>query len=294
MNVKFFIIILLFYIECSCSMDCSQRQENLLGTKCGKIYKELRKEKKINNGFNFYDQWKYYKNECSQNGEFQMYLGDALQADGKEIEAQKILQTIINDKGKIYDVRAAYWSLMYLLMKTKNYDEAKKVALEAIVHYPKWYRGYLNYGELMLYENKFTVAKEYLEHSIMLQDQHSEAYAALAVIYRIYFKDHNIATKIYKKAIAIQNDKVLFSKFLATDEIVRSAMMEKDFRLAIWMLEKQKELFPKVVNEEWYAKLSTQVYSYLKKNNITEVLTPEEYIALKSNQTAPLDIIGKS
>jgi len=60
------------------------------------------------------------------------------------------------------------------------------------------------------------------------------------------------------------------------------------------MLEKQKELFPKVVNEEWYAKLSTQVYSYLKKNNITEVLTPEEYIALKSNQTAPLDIIGKS
>jgi tetratricopeptide (TPR) repeat protein len=272
-------------------LSCEEQHIDPMATKCGKLYESLHQKEKQDSQFDFFSEWFKHKDMCSKTGEYEIYLADNMQVKGKNKEAEKILRRVIKEKGNKYDIRAAYWVLMQSLTSRDAFEESKVVALEVMRHYPYWYRGYLNYGWLLVYDSNFLEAKKYLEKSIELENNHPEAYALLGVFFR-FQRDNAMAVRMYKKAISLGQNFALFSVVPASLENIRSAMMQKDYKLAAWILEKQVELYPKIAQTKDYQDLKDQVMSYFN-NNIIDPFTPEERKALAAGAD-PLDIIGRN
>jgi tetratricopeptide (TPR) repeat protein len=273
-------------------LSCQEQQVDPTETKCGEIYNALLLEFEKNKQFNVDKEWKKYKSECSETGEYEIYLADRLQGHGQHEEGEKVLRKIIKEKGATHDMRLAYAILMQSLSSRFILDDLKQVSLECVLRYPYWYRGYLIYGEALVYEGDYLEAKKYIEKAISMEDRYAEAYALLTIIYRLEFRDHAMAVKMYKKAISFQQNSTLFAISNTTLEGVGAAMMQDEYKLAAWILEKQVELYPEANQKEWYKDLKTRVWSYFKEDNIQDPFTPEERKSL-ADGADPLDIIGR-
>lgn len=294
------VIIIMFCIQPGgvAGLSCEQQYTNIFDTPCGKIYEALDKKEENDKKVDFFRVWKKYEQQCSETGEYQVYRADVLQARGKHKEAQSIVKKIIHEKGQKHDVRAAYAILIQsLLSENKKLDEklheAKEVAMECIIRYPYWYRGYLDYGTVLVHQNKFEEGKKYIDKSISLQDSYSEPYGILTIIYHLHYKDAAMAVKMYKKGLLKKQYIPLLGIPNTTISVVKCAMNQKDYKTAVWVLEKEKELFPNFSETEWYKNLSNKVNAYFKQNHITEVFTAEEKEALKADRLDVLEILGR-
>jgi tetratricopeptide (TPR) repeat protein len=267
-------------------LSCEQQYTNVFDTACGKFYKELVNSTEKNEKIHFYNEWKKYKKQCSVTGEYQIFLADSLQSEKKHKEAQILLKKVILEKGKKYDVRAAYQILMHSVFRENKLDEMKELAMQCIIQYPYWYRGYLEYGTALVFQNKFEEGKQYIDKSISLQDYYSEPYGMLTIIYHLHYKDPAMAVKMYKKGLSMKQDLPLFAIPQATFSVVKCAMNQKDYKTAVWALEKEQELFPALAKTDWYIELNNRVNAYFRQNNINrdEVFTTEERAALKAGK----------
>ena len=102
-----------------------------------------------------------------------------------------------------------------------------------------------------------------------------------------------MAVKMYKKGLSKKQDALLLAIPQATFSAVKCAMNQKDYKTAVWVMEKEKELFPELAKTDWYQGLEEKMDKYFKQNNITEVFTPEERKTLKSGKLDVLKILGE-
>jgi len=281
------------------SLSCTEQFTDVFDTTCGKIYEKVYELTKNDKTKNFFEEWKKYEKECSETGEYKIYLAGHLQAIGKKEEANKILRKVILEKGEKHDVRAAYLALLISLKSQKDFlkkedkiREAKEMAMQAMILYPYWYRGYLDYGELLVYQNKFMEGKKYLERSVELQPNHAEPYAFLTIIYHLHFDDPKKALTMYKKALAMKQEKLLFSMPHPTLSVVKCAMAQKEYKTAVWIMVRQKELYPEFAEAECFQNLEKEMKDYFRRNDIANVFTLEEQEALMSEEVDILKILG--
>ena len=164
--VKLFVFIFCFGTGTVMGLSCEQQYTNIFDTSCAKIYDGLRRSATHNGKIDLFNEWRKYERQCSETGEYQIYLADRLQAMGRDEEAQSILRKIILEKGQQHDVRAAYGVLLQSLLSENKLNEAKEVAMQCMIHYPYWYRGYLDYGKVLVFQNKFEEGKTYIDKSI--------------------------------------------------------------------------------------------------------------------------------
>jgi len=288
-------IMIVLQSEAVKGLDCVEQSTNVFDTPCGKFYEKIYRNSEVDIKINLFKEWKKYEKQCSETGEYEVYVANTLQAIGKHAEAQSILRKIILEKQKQSDLRLAYQVLLQSLMSDgrsltdeNKLQEIKDIAMQAMVLYPHWYRGYLGYGGALVYQNQFLEGKKYIDQSILLQDSYSEAYGFLTIIYHLHFKDAKMALKTYKKGLLMGQEKMLFSILHATSSVVKCAMNQKDYKTAIWVLERQTELFPQITKVAWYQGLVSQVNQYFRENNISEVFTMEEREGLKSGKILEL------
>jgi tetratricopeptide (TPR) repeat protein len=297
--IQLMIIILGIQSRVVYGLSCAEQFTNVFDTPCGKLYQKVYDITESDRTKDFFEEWKKYEKQCSETGEYQIYLAGELQAIGKHEETQSILKKIIAEKSGKYDARAAYLILLQSLKSQKDFlknedkiREAKEAAMQAVILYPYWYRGHLAYGEILVYQNKFIEGSKYLEHSIELQPNHAEPYAFLTIVYHLHFGNAKKAIEMYKKGLAMKQERLLFSIPHATLSVVKCAMNQKDYKTAVWVMVRQKELYPEFAKEDWYHDLEKTMKDYFKKKGITEVFTPEEKEALIYEEVDILKILG--